>query len=191
MSGGRGLNMKYFRENPRRLLHWDRVRGPRVTSAIAIGTAFGAGLLPLAPGTWGTILAVPLAYATADWSTPARLALWIGLAVIGTWACKTFDETMQTSDNQNLVIDEVVGLGITAWTAGPDWKWLLAAFVLFRLFDITKPPPVRQVDEWSKNRTKSDSQYKYWYSGFGVMADDIIAGFQGLICMVLLQHFFA
>jgi phosphatidylglycerophosphatase A len=115
----------------------------------------------------------------------------MGLALVGTWACKVFDETMQTGDNQNLVIDEVVGLGITAWVAGPDWKWLAAAFFLFRFFDIVKPPPVRQVDAWSKNRTLSNTPLRYWYSGFGVMADDIIAGFQGLICMVVLRHFFA
>jgi phosphatidylglycerophosphatase A len=90
---------------------------------------------------------------------------------------------MGTGDNQNIVIDEVIGLGITAWTAGRDLKTLFAAFVLFRFFDVIKPPPVRQVDLWSKRQASP------WAGGFGVIADDIVAGFQALAVILVLQYY--
>lgn len=172
----------------RRALDWSKVRGPRAVCAIAIGTALGAGLLPVAPGTFGTIASVPLAYVTADAHWALRAAMWLTLLAAGTWAAKVFDETMRTSDNQNVVMDEVVGLGITAWTAGQDWRALLAAFVLFRFFDIVKPWPVRLIDEWSKRKAAEGGPTASWYGGFGVMADDVAAGFQGLACMLVLQR---
>lgn len=169
---------------PRRLLHWDRVRGPKAVSAVAIGTAFGAGLAPVAPGTMGSLVGLPIAYFAAEWTLEAKLALWSAITLAGTWACKEFDELMQSHDNQNLVIDEVVGVGLTALTltqASSGWAWF-AALVLFRFFDIVKPPPVRQVDRWSKTGSA-------WMGGFGVMADDIVAGFQGLAVMLALRYF--
>lgn len=170
--------------NPRRILHWQRVRGFKPIAAVTVGTAFGAGLFPVAPGTMGTLVGLPIAYWSAQWPVEARLALWTLLTLAGTWACKEFDELMNSHDNQNLVIDEVVGMGITAWTVGAgnhqDWKPWVVAFLLFRFFDVIKIPPVRQVDRWSKKGSA-------WLGGFGVMADDIMAGFQGLFVMWGLQ----
>jgi phosphatidylglycerophosphatase A len=165
----------------RRALRWDRVKGVKNISALFVATAGGAGLLPKAPGTFGAIVGLPIAYFTQTWSLETRLALWIGLTAIGTWSAQVFDQLMQSTDNQNIVIDEVVGMGITAWTAGTDWKSWLAAFILFRLFDIWKPYPIRLLDVWSK---KSPG-----WSGFGVMADDILAGVYGLAFMIILQRF--
>jgi phosphatidylglycerophosphatase A len=165
----------------RRLIRWEKVRDTKTRLALGIGTALGAGLLPLAPGTMGTLVGVPIAYFTNSWEWPWRVALWGGLTILGTWAAQVFDQTMGTKDNQNIVIDEVVGFGITAWTAGHDFKTLLAAFVLFRFFDVLKPPPVRQMDGWSKKQASPT------WEGFGVMADDMIAGFQGLGLILLLQ----
>lgn len=158
------------------------MHGLRAISAVTIGTSMGAGLFPIAPGTMGTLIGVPLAWWSSTWSMGARLSLWVGLAALGTWACKEFDEIMQSHDNQNLVIDETLGLGITAWTIGRGSGMLawFAAFALFRFFDILKPPPVRQVDRWSKTGSA-------WLGGFGVMADDIVAGFQALLVMIALQ----
>lgn len=165
----------------RRVIHWERVRGPRGIASLLIGTAFGAGLSPVAPGTMGTIVALPLAYASADWHWGLRVLLWSALLAIGTWSAKTLDELMQTNDNQNIVIDEVVGLGITAWTVGTSMTGLVTAFLLFRLFDVVKPPPIRQVDDWSKK------QASRWWSGFGVMVDDVLAGFEALAVIFVLQ----
>lgn len=174
-------------KNVRRIIRWENVRGPRAASALAIGTALGAGLVPFAPGTAGTLAALPVAYFTSDWHWSARVALWGSLLVAGTWAAKVFDETMGTSDNQNIVMDEVVGLGITAWTTGHDPAALLVAFVLFRFFDIVKPWPVRSIDRWSKKKASEGTATASWYGGLGVMADDVAAGFQGLLCMLVLQ----
>ena len=101
-------------------------------SAVFIATAGGAGLLPKAPGTWGTMVGIPIAYFTRDWPLEHRIGLWIAITAIGTWSAQVFDQTMQSTDNQNIVIDEVVGMGITGWTAGNNWQAWLAAFVLFQ-----------------------------------------------------------
>lgn len=173
--------------NPRRVLDWKQVRGWRRGASLWIGTGLGSGLVPVAPGTAGTAVGLILAFSSSGWSTSGRLALWIGLTILGTWACKVYEEMMQSHDNQNLVIDEVVGMGITSWTLSSHGSahenslaaWL-AAFVIFRVFDILKLPPVRQLDRWSKSGAS-------WWGAIGVMADDVAAGFQGLLVMILLQ----
>lgn len=174
-------------------IRWEQVRGPRAFAATFVATALGAGFFPIAPGTMGTLAAVPLAYLTAEWTAPFRGLLWLAITAIGTWSAKVIDEVTGTSDNQSIVIDEVVGFGISAWTAGRDAKALIAAFVLFRLFDTTKPPPIRQLDRMSKGRTvgagaASAPSHVLWWRGFGVIADDILAGFMALACVFLLQR---
>src|SRR5262249_24642748 len=143
-----------------------------------------AGLLPKAPGTWGTVVGVPIVALTLDLPFAARLAILLALIVAGTWSATVLDQTMGTGDNQCIVIDEVIGFYITGWTltqlSSTNWIPWVAAFALFRLFDVVKLPRVRQLDRWSK--TKSG-----WWGGFGVMADDILAGIQGLLVMVILQ----
>jgi phosphatidylglycerophosphatase A len=166
----------------RRKIRWKSVCDIRSISAFIIATACGAGLAPGAPGTMGTLIAMPLAYAARNWYFFPRFGLWLGLTALGTWAAKVFDQTMDSHDNQNIVIDEVVGLGITSWTAGDDYRVWIAAFLLFRFFDVLKPPPVRQIDSWSKKQSSP-----IW-GGFGVMADDIVAGFQGLAVILVLQY---
>lgn len=167
----------------RRKIVWKNVKGFEPILSLLIATALGAGLFPVAPGTMGTLVALPLAFLTREWSWPLRIVLWGSLTILGTWAAKVFDQTMGTNDNQNIVIDEVIGLGITAWTAGSDPKTWVAAFFLFRFFDVLKPPPVRQIDRWSKKQSSA------WWGGFGVIADDIVAGFQGLAVILILQRF--
>jgi phosphatidylglycerophosphatase A len=175
-----------------RKIHWENIRTPRAWLALAIGTAGGAGFGPLAPGTWGTLVAVPLVWWLAECPWEWRAAFWIALTVAGTWAAKVFDELMSTGDHQSIVIDEVIGYGITAWTAARD-PWLLGvAFVLFRILDMAKPPPIRYIDGWSKRETSSDHpdpQRATWRGGFSVLADDIAAGLLGLALILLLQRF--
>ena len=165
----------------KRSLNWSLVRGPRVITALFVATAGGAGLLPRFPGSFGSLVGLPIAYFTRDWPIPIRLGLWGAIFVIGTWSAEVFDRTMQSTDNQNIVIDEVLGMGITAWITPDSPRAWVAAFFLFRLFDIWKPYPIRFLDRWSK-RTPG-------MSGLGVMADDLLAGIYGLIAMILLQHF--
>jgi phosphatidylglycerophosphatase A len=173
----------------RRPLDWSLVRTPRTILAVFVATAGGAGLGPWAPGTWGTLVGIPIAYFTRDWPISVRLGLWAGLLAIGTWSAEVFDRTMQSTDNQNIVIDEVVGMGITSWTVTTSMAGLtgfgyiqwLVAFLLFRTFDVWKPYPIRLLDRWSKTATGM--------SGFGVMADDVLAGVYGLLVMIALRYF--
>ncbi len=176
------------RTSAKGILHWERIKGPRAISAVALGTFGGAGLFPVAPGTMGSVCALPLAYAMAFVPWHLQALFWAALFGAGVWASKVIDEIMGSTDNQIVVIDEVVGLGITAWTAGTHWQTLAASFVLFRLFDITKPPPVRQVDRWSKAKASQGSEHSHWWSGFGVMADDLLAGIQALLVVLYFQY---
>lgn len=165
----------------RRNIIGSKLKGFKAIFAFSVVTAWGAGLFPIAPGTAGTLMGLPLAYYTSEFHGLFRVAFWLALTWVGSWAASYFDQLMGTQDNQNIVIDEVIGVAITSWTAGNDWKVWLAAFLLFRFFDVIKIPPVRQIDQWSKKKSNP-----FW-SGFGVIADDIVAGFQGLIVILVLQ----
>jgi phosphatidylglycerophosphatase A len=166
----------------RRGVRWENIHGVRGVGALVVATAMGAGLFPVAPGTLGTLVGVPIAYFTSDVFWPWRVLLWVAIFVLGIWAAAVFDELMGSADNQSIVIDEVVGFGISAWTAGRNPITLIVAFLVFRFFDIFKFPPVRQVDRWSKKQTRA-------LGGFGVIADDVLAGLQTLAVVMILQYF--
>ena len=165
----------------RRKINWSKVRGPKAWIALIVGTAGGAGLMPKMPGTMGTLVGVPCALMTRGWPTEFRLLFWAALLAAGTWAARVFDEKMGTSDHQAIVMDEVVGYGISAWTVGNGLPAILAAFALFRFFDIVKPWPIRWIDRSSKDWGNP------WAQAFGVMLDDILAAFMALACLVALQ----
>ncbi len=173
------------------MIFWDRVKDLKTALAVWIATASGAGLVPKAPGTAGSAVAVPLFWVVADWGWPYKFEILIAILAAGTWAAKVFDETMKTGDNQCIVIDEVLGMGITAFFlpqhASP-WAWL-TAFALFRLFDVIKIAPVRNLDRWSKKKAKEGTPASSWWGGFGVMGDDLLAGIQGLAVMIVLTYF--
>lgn len=160
---------------------FSRINTPKKWLGFWIATGLGSGLGPIAPGTWGTLAAIPLVYLTAENSLLFKTLLWLGLFLLGTWSAKVYDQTMETQDSGRIVIDEVVGYGIAAWTCGADLKSLVIAFFVFRFFDILKLPPVRQVDQWSHGHPR--------WSGFGVMADDVLAGIQALLVILTLQHY--
>jgi len=175
----------------KRRIDWQKLRGPRAWTAFLTATALGSGLCPFAPGTAGSLVALPLAYAVSGWTDWSKLALWLLFAIVGTWAAKVFDGLMSTDDNQNIVIDEVIGIGIAAWTA-TDWRVLAIAFVAFRLFDIIKIPPVRQADRWSKiaaERHLGGRHMARWIGAFGVIFDDVLAGVQALIVVKVVTTF--
>lgn len=151
--------------------------------ALLGATFFGSGLLPKAPGTWGTLFALPLWWRISEFHQWTQAGVWLGLAAWGVWSSKVFDEMNETQDNQNIVMDEATGVGIAAATAAGDFAVLFAAFVLFRAFDILKPWPVKLVDQWSH------SSGSRWHRAIGVMADDWIAGLQALALIVLAQHY--
>lgn len=139
-----------------------------------VATVCGAGLLPGAPGTYGTLAAMPLAWGLMGLGKAALLGGAAGLLGLGTWAAGRYCEALGRHDDQQVVIDEVVGYLLTlALVPRSAWN-LVLALGLFRLFDIWKPGPIRWVD-------------RHVRGGFGVMADDLAAGAVGAVILYLLQ----
>jgi phosphatidylglycerophosphatase A len=131
----------------------------------------GIGLMPHAPGTFGTLLALPLFWAVGPLLTAVQfMALWAALFAVGIWACGATGRALGVSDHGGMVWDEIVAFLLVLFFVPNALLWHGIAFVLFRLFDILKPPPIRRVDRTIKG-------------GFGVMFDDIIAAFYALLVL--------
>ena len=136
-----------------------------------VAFGFGAGLSPFAPGTAGTLLAVPVWVLVCWMPWPAYLMLVAALFGVGVFICGRSAKLLGVDDHSGIVFDEVVGFLVAAASilpgqstaAGPLWMWLVAAFVLFRFFDIVKPWPIRQLD-------------RSLHGGIGIMLDDFVAG---------------
>jgi phosphatidylglycerophosphatase A len=129
-----------------------------------IATAGGAGYAPVAPGTCGTAVAVPLAWLAAPLPLWAFLALTVAITGAGIAAAGIADRAWGTHDSGRIVIDEVAGYLVTVAFADPSRPAVLAlGFVLFRAFDIVKPPPIRWLD-------------RNLPGGTGVVLDDVAAG---------------
>lgn len=145
-----------------------------------VGTFFGAGNMRPGPGTWGSAGAVITWVAVAHWLPQGFLipgaALYAALATaIGIPAATLVARAMGGKDPQKVVIDEVAGQMVALIGAPLHWKPILAGFVLFRAFDILKPPPVRQLERLPE--------------GTGIVADDLGAGLYALVVLQLLLHF--
>lgn len=140
--------------------------------ATILSTWFYSGLLNPAPGTWGTIAALPFAYGLIVldniWITLAAIA---AVFIIGLWGGDVMEKQTGIHDDKRIVIDEVAGMWIAIIPATLNPLTLLAAFVLFRFFDILKPWPIGWVDKKVKG-------------SFGVMFDDIIAGIFAAIILL-------
>ncbi len=137
-----------------------------------IAFGFGSGLLPKFPGTWGTLAAIPV-YVLLD-STPwyVYLTATITAFILGVFASSKVASELGEHDYQGIVWDEVVGYLLTMFLAPPEIIWIITGFVLFRIFDIWKPQPIRWVD----NRVRG---------GLGIMLDDVLAAIPAWIIMQL------
>jgi phosphatidylglycerophosphatase A len=131
---------------------------------------FGSGLAPQAPGTAGTLAAIPLYLLFADLSLLHYTMLVVLAAVLGVWICGVASRQLQVHDHPGIVWDEFVGFWITLWAVPLDWRWVIAGFLLFRLYDIVKPWPVSLLD-------------RKVGGGLGIMIDDILAGM--MACLTL------
>jgi phosphatidylglycerophosphatase A len=141
---------------------------------VALG--FGSGLAPVAPGTFGTLVAIPLAIALRDRFDDLGYALAVVvLFVVGIGVSQVTARDLGVADHGAIVWDEVVAFLAVLFFVGDDWRWVAVAFVLFRFFDIVKPPPIRAVDARLKN-------------GFGVMADDLLAAGYTLLALAVLRR---
>jgi phosphatidylglycerophosphatase A len=151
------------------------VRGPLWATLIA--TFFGVGRLHPGPGTWGSAAAVMLWAAAAhilspNLRTPAVITLAVLVTLIGIPAATQVARASAVKDPQFVVIDEVAGQLIALIAVPLSWQTFLAGFILFRVFDILKPPPVRQLERLPE--------------GTGIMLDDVAAGIYALVVMQLL-----
>jgi phosphatidylglycerophosphatase A len=143
---------------------------------IALG--FGAGLSPVAPGTVGTLVAMPLAAALRAVTNDAGYLVVVALSfIVGVWAAGATGRALGVADHGAIVWDEVVAFLLVLYFVGPDPLRQAFAFLLFRVFDIVKLPPARQID-------------REWHGGFGVMADDLIAAFYALLVFALWYRLF-
>jgi len=139
----------------------------RPAHVVALG--FGAGLSPWAPGTMGTLVAIPLAYALWASGGPVLFAAVIVVALVGgAWSAQITGDDLGVADHGSIVIDEVAAFLVVLFLVGPEPLRVAIAFALFRFFDIVKPPPIRAVDRRFKN-------------GIGVMADDLVAAAFALV----------
>lgn len=147
----------------------------RWTVANIIATWFGAGRLPGAPGTWGSLAALPFAWAIeAGFGAPGLVAGAAAAFLLGWWAADQCERASGVKDEGSIVIDEVAGQWLTLAAAPFDVTGYALGFLLFRLFDIAKPWPVR----WADRRLGG---------GFGVMADDILAALYAALILALLR----
>jgi len=167
-------------------------RAPRPPARLILTTpehlvafGFGAGLSPQAPGTVGTLWGV-LAWLLLMWLPPLAYGVVVAaLFGFGVWVCGRSARLLGVHDVPGIVFDEVVGFLVTAapllpglgLVSRPYWPWLLAAFLLFRAFDIFKPWPIRRLDEAV-------------HGGFGIMLDDLVAGLYGAAVLLLLTVLF-
>jgi phosphatidylglycerophosphatase A len=130
----------------------------------------GSGASPKAPGTAGTLAAVPLWYLLAQTPLAMYLLLVLLAFVIGIWLCGRTSRDLGVHDHGGIVWDEFVGYWITMIAVPVDWIWALVGFILFRLFDIWKPWPIGPVD-------------RHVHGGLGIMLDDVLAGIMAALVL--------
>ena len=135
----------------------------RVTARV-IATWFGCGLSPIAPGTVGALGTLPLHWLLLRFSGPVHWAAVVIVSLGGTWAAQRYASARGESDPQRVVIDEVAGTLIAlGMVRDGAWPVQALAFLLFRVFDIWKPGPIRRAERLPP-------------VGVGIMADDVLAG---------------
>jgi len=128
---------------------------------LALG--FGSGLAPKAPGTFGTLMVVPIYLLIKDLELSVYITIVAAATIAGIYICDRSSKLLGVHDHPGIVWDEFAGFLITMIAVPFDWIWLLLGFLLFRFFDIVKPWPIKPVDANMQG-------------GLGIMMDDVIAG---------------
>jgi len=148
-------------------------RLPTWHPANLIATWFGIGRLPVAPGTWGSLVAIPIGYAISHYAGVIGLVIAIFVAFsVGWWATSIYLRHGDDTDPGPVVIDEVVGQWITIVAVPPTAVYYVFAFLLFRFFDILKPWPIR----WIDRRVPG---------ALGVILDDVLAGIFAAVVLLI------
>ncbi len=148
----------------RRPVHW-----------LAFG--LGAGTAPIAPGTFGTLLGIPVYLVMQSLPLAIYLALCAALFVVVVALCHITAHDLKVHDHPGIVFDEIVGYLVTMIGAPQGWPWVVAGFLLFRLFDIWKPWPVRVADRGVGG-------------GFGIMLDDVLAAVYAALFLAVAARYF-
>jgi len=183
------LNQK-IEENKAKRGQKPKINGAVDAAALFVATGFGAGFIPFAPGTWGSVVGLLIAYGLI-WTFSLNVVLLqnsllvagLVLAAVGVWASTRAEGIFDRKDAGQIVIDEVCGQVISFVFIAPYmarlgsgwWWWLIAGFLLFRAFDIFKPYPI--------NRLQSLT------GGVGVMIDDVLAGIYAAVLLSLALFF--
>ena len=140
-----------------------------------IAFGFGSGLMPKAPGTWGTLAAIPLYLLMTSLPWPLYLALTVVAFLGGVLICNTISTELGVHDHSGIVWDEIVGYWLTMLWVPVHVSWMVMGFLLFRLFDIWKPMPISYVDRHIKG-------------GLGIMLDDVLAAIPAWVILQVLLH---
>jgi phosphatidylglycerophosphatase A len=131
---------------------------------------FGSGLAPKAPGTFGTLAAVPIFLLLSQTGLLAYLIVCVIVSLSGIYICGKSASLLKTHDHPGIVWDEIAGFLITMVGFSVNWQNLLIGFILFRLFDIFKPWPIK----WADSNVNG---------GLGIMLDDLMAGILAWCCL--------
>jgi len=142
-----------------------------------IAFGFGSGLMPIAPGTWGTLAAIPLYLLIMGSHWSFYLSLTLLAFILGVWVSDKVSDELGVHDYKGIVWDEVVGYLLTMFLAPPGIKWMLLGFILFRIFDIWKPQPIGYVDQKV-------------HGGMGIMLDDVLAAIPAWLILQILAWSF-
>lgn len=168
-------------------MHDPQAQFPRPPAQLILSTpehfiafGFGSGLAPVAPGTFGTLVGLPFWFVLMHLDLPYYALALVLLFVFGCWVCGESARLLGVHDYGGIVFDEMVGLLVACTplllmaggVQGLAWLWLLAAFALFRAFDILKPWPIRWLD-------------RHVEGGFGIMIDDVLAGLAAAVVLWL------
>lgn len=130
-----------------------------------IATFLGIGKIPFAPGTWASLAAAPLFYPLLEYPL-IHLATLVAVYFLGVYSSGEYAKNIGQVDPSSAVIDEVLGMGVAMLAIPRQWPFILMAIVLFRLFDIWKPYPIRRIEKLP--------------GGWGIMTDDLVAGLYAL-----------
>ncbi|ASQ45318.1 phosphatidylglycerophosphatase A family protein [Legionella clemsonensis] len=143
-----------------------------------IAFGFGSGLMPFAPGTWGTLAAIPVYLLIAGQSLGLYLIITLLAFLLGVWVSEKVSKELGVHDYSGIVWDEVVGYLLTMIMAPQGIGWVVTGFILFRIFDIWKPQPIRFIDLHVRG-------------GVGIMLDDVLAAIPAWLILQLLAWGFA
>jgi phosphatidylglycerophosphatase A len=142
---------------------------------LLLALGFGSGCARRAPGTFGTLAALPLCWLASALPLAAYLFLTAAAFMLGVWLCASAAERLHVHDHPGIVWDEFVGLFITLAAAPAGWVWFALGFALFRFFDILKPWPIARLD-------------RDLAGGLGIMTDDALAGVYAWGCLQLIAY---